>query len=476
MGRWMPSAALVAALTVVMLQTPAAHAAPPDGRAYELVSPAEKSKGAVLYVTGGLTPPSVTAATPDGRRVAFISYASFGDNRSGQVSAYVAERGADGWRTRTLSPPPTDPSPGIQTRALPIDLTADFQTGWATTFDHHDPLDIDFFFPGASFTASDVYRVGAGQVPTWESRADANDPDAVLAMANYAGGSANGDTTVFSSGAPLTSDATTPLGGAHLFVRRGGHTTMVDGNGSGGALSDCGATLGSGQDSGMTPQNAVSADGSRIAFEVPDEFPGEFPGSDPSCYVPTRVYLRDHGVLREVSASQRTPNTPQTAPAQFQGAARDGSRILFASADQLTDDATTGGGLYAFDTASGDLSFLTTGATDPAGAGVLGLVKASADGATVFFLATGVLVPGQGTAGELNLYRADGSGVSFIATLDPNDATLTGSGGGGRGLLAIEAGRTARVTPDGRALIFFIAEGSRRCQRGWRAAALPLES
>jgi hypothetical protein len=130
----------------------------------------------------------------------------------------------------------------------------------------------------------------------------------------------------------------------------------------------------------------------------------------------------------------------------YQGAAADGSVAFFTSSALLTNDATTGGGLYRYDVASGMLTLITRDAADSGGAQVEGEVLNSDDGKLVYLVAKGVLAPGA-TAGANNLYLYDATTAqtTFIVALSNSDATLWTGGYGSR---------AAEVTPSGRQLIF----------------------
>jgi hypothetical protein len=152
----------------------------------------------------------------------------------------------------------------------------------------------------------------------------------------------------------------------------------------------------------------------------------------------------------EVSASQRTnpitgdpepdPNDHTTTyngeaklrPARYWGASADGSRVLFTSRAELTNDANTAAdsaeNLYEYELSSvpgksGRLTDLTP--ENDEGAGVLGLVTASEDGSYVYFVAEGRLTTQANSKGEEsqsgkpNLYLYHGGSVTFIATLAP---------------------------------------------------------
>jgi hypothetical protein len=146
----------------------------------------------------------------------------------------------------------------------------------------------------------------------------------------------------------------------------------------------------------------------------------------------------------------------------------DDSRIFFTDSATagITKTTVVGSGtnLYVYEPETGEVSDLTP----VSDAGVAGVVGASEDGAVVYFVAEGVL-PGSGengfgasaVVGSDNLYVEDvGSGepARFIATLSPRDDQLEPAGAAITTRIGDWAGSvaqlTARVTPDGGALVF----------------------
>jgi hypothetical protein len=429
---------------VVMLQTSAAHAAPPDGRAYELVSPADKSKGSVTFVNGGLMTQALNGVAVDGNRAMFFSYAVFPGSPHGLQSSYRAERSPQGWTSENWSPVPKAPVPDLADTWIVLDATDDLQKGFGTTMDALDPLDQDSFFPGGTFGAPDIFARDGMAPAEWISRNDQGTPDGLVAASYYGGHSADGRQTYFMSPAAITGDTPAAAGANRVYVRDANGARLLDKDANGAPLSQCGASVGDSSYVGWTGQNAVSRDGQRIALQVPDGGGILFSG-DPSCSELSRVFISDHGVIKEASASQRSAPDPQASPAVYEGASTDGARVVFRSGDQLTDDATPGGGVYRYDVTSGDLTFLSSGAADPAGARLVGVVKVADEGNRVFFIAQGVLEPGKGVDGSDNLYVADGSSVRFIATLDSGDRALLTGG---------EQARMARTTAGGDRFLF----------------------
>ncbi|HSS04960.1 MAG TPA: hypothetical protein VLK89_07220 [Solirubrobacterales bacterium] len=214
-------------------------------------------------------------------------------------------------------------------------------------------------------------------------------------------------------------------------------------------------------------QNAISRDGSKVFF------------TDVST---NQVYVRENAIATaHVSASQATPPDPNgEKPAAFMAATPDGSKVFFTSCEKLTDDSTAvstgeasctavnffesfqyqGQDLYSYDVGSGELTDLTVDSNtdDSKGAAVLGVLGTSGDGSYVYFAANGVLAPGAspgnctiyGESNEVcNIYVWHNGLTTFVARVAGRD-TLDWAPGYNQNL----GGKTARVTPDGHALLF----------------------
>ncbi|HVY78596.1 MAG TPA: hypothetical protein VG898_08835 [Solirubrobacterales bacterium] len=231
--------------------------------------------------------------------------------------------------------------------------------------------------------------------------------------------------------------------------------------------------------------HSLSRDGSRILFHVIES------SAQQSFSEAGKLYVRDDqgtsitsdDITTFVSASQKNNGTGPGGtdpagplPAIFLDAEPEhGSKVLFASCEQLTNDSTAGGGpgcsngehllsteprpgreLYRYDLDSGDLIDLTS--ADPSGGDFFGLVGASDDLTKVYFVAGGLLDPGSAAiVGRPNLYLWDSGSISYIATLNGQDA----EGGSGQPIdyynwsnSAGDAFQSTRITADGRYLAF----------------------
>ncbi|HEX5375931.1 MAG TPA: hypothetical protein VFW48_07210 [Solirubrobacterales bacterium] len=408
--------ALVLAISLVL--APQAAGGPAHGRAWELVS-AQDSLGVQLFSARGWS--------VDGNRVAYASLGPLPGAAAGElVSTSVAVRGADGWESHPVGQPftaTTAQAGGVLSLAASRDLSTWI---WGSTSQ---------LLPGApSAPMAGLYR-----------RA----PDGTLSLLGpIAPGSFFGAPSFLQAPVlPAASDdvghagfnSTEPLLPADSGRVEGRAAYELDESGlqfagvddEGQPLSTCGSVLGNGVSGGTVASHPMSRDGSRIFLTSPDP-------SASACAEPTRVYLREGATTTSISASQCTrPDCNPPADVNFMGAPSDGSSALLATTWQLTDDdVDSGNDLYRADPSTGDLTRLSAG---PPGvsANVLAPIRAASEGDRVYFIATGALVPGKGTAGGRNLYLSDGGEIRFVATLSKSGSL-----------------NTAAVSEDGGALLF----------------------
>jgi hypothetical protein len=400
-------------------------AASPPTRAYELVSPVQKSAS---DVAAGLQ------ATADGNRLAYASWASLeGTPVADFGTFYRADRGPDGWSTTTLSPRQVIPDlTSLASSVNPQDFSADLSTFYSAPFSATTPL-----LPEDLNNSVDVYASTAGGVTRWLT--PGVDP-AEAGDSVYTGRSADNRTVVFESTKQILPDV--PGGTNQVYELVDGTPHLVsyvdDVPAPGGAQFGSGHTMPS---STQPPdRTAVSADGSHVFFTSGGQ-----------------LYARVGGTRTElISASQVTGSVGDPAPtgAMFAGAATDGHYVTFTSPDPLVDGAT-GGGLYGYDLGSHALKLLAeTPMTLPAGT-----VRTAPDGSRVYFVTYNEL-DGEGTDFEYNLWvaRADGT-RHFIGTLDQYaDGPIEGGYGENQSLAAI--------TPDGTRLAFQSAANLGRYDTG----------
>ncbi|HVY97202.1 MAG TPA: hypothetical protein VHA54_09620 [Solirubrobacterales bacterium] len=403
----------------------------PDCRAYEMVSPGDKNS--VDVFAGGYT-----RAASSGDAVTFAALGAFAGAPASSVNQYLARRGSAGWTTASINAPLT-----VSNRVFPVeDLMEAFTSDLSrAVLRHYAPPSLA---PGDTEGFRNFYirDDATGSYTTVTNRGfEENVPGSGQGeIANFGAASADLDHVALSTpnGGTLVPGA--PQEAAYLWSAGQGIELVSIEPGTETPFVSAGVGAGAGPQPG-----AVSDDGSRVVFSAPAS--SFFPE-------PKQVYVRkDAGTpgAETVRASAPAPGVSDpggTQPAMYRVAGADGDGVFFSSAEKLTAgstaDSTTGSeDLYRFDVFSGELADLTT--ADPAGAGFQGLVGASRDADTLYFIATGALAAGA-TAGQPNLYRwRAGAGIDIVATVTPGDVEpLTRSSGQ----------RAAVVTPDGGAIAF----------------------
>ncbi len=372
----------------------------PDCRVYELATPGLGNAAPAE----GWPQVAVEGILADGSAVAFRA-ADAPENAEGSTATtdtLVARRGAGGWSTKSLSAPTplpsgTDFAAARSTIGLSADLTQSVLWSNQPLAGGSSPAGTNLYLRRADGSFVALTKVGA--------------------PAFSAGGELLGSSKDFkrlfiaSTEKQLPED---PIAAGNAYEWANGNLKLVAVL-PGGALAPEGGTL---------PQGAlpsVSEDGSKVLFKAKGD---------------KGLYLRTNATETvEVSATQRStepdPNPPAEAIAA--GMSADGSKVLFTSASELTNDAYTGrsaglandkgADLYSYDTKSKVLTDLTVD-TDPedalTGANVERVLGASKDASYIYFVARGNLAAGA-TSGERNLYLAHNGEIEFVGT-DPSTA------------------------------------------------------
>jgi hypothetical protein len=440
----MSAVALSAAAATLAIASSAGAVGPPDGRGYELVSPPEKAGAVVHFPAGGNGPgfgsfSAFTGGSADGQKLVWFSTGAFADPQHGLPTQYESERTAAGWQTTNISPRPTDPNPSTISMTTVRDVTDDFSSQLMSTTQQFG------YDTTPRWLRRDLYLRSSDSTLTWLSRPETTTP-ALNGQADLFGQTADAGHVVFGTTERLTPAALLSQRGRLIYDRTGGHTVLVNVDSAGALMNLCGGALGYRETWVRRHQGAISQDGSRIFFTVPD--PGTIGSGD--CAVPYRIYLRENATTTTyVSQSQRTVADPNgTQAAIYQGATDDGSAVFFTSMEALTDDAEPGSSalLYRYDVASRRLALLTP---NPSGEtpGVQAVYKMAGDGSRLYVVATGVLAPGGVDGGPsdpiYNLYTYDGRGFSYIGRVGQYNP-----------LNDKDFNREARVTEDGNTLVF----------------------
>lgn len=416
----------------------------PECRAYEMVTPPGKegfSAGFATYDEGV----RVLYATKAGN-IANSGYNGLTQN------FYVAGRSAAGWKTipnlngesGSIFADPNNFDPFGTAQPLPRKFSKDLLSSlWVVNKAGSTVENFYLRNPDGTFT-----MIGAGEVPGTYSL--------------LVGGTSDDLSHVFITSNNLAGGvgATPPWGpGVYEYVGTANESPprRVDVDNSGGPITTCNGFSGGLAGSARAAFN--SADGRVVVFRTAGGCGGSNPASE-------GLWARVGGTASfEISESRcdRSSGDPcnAAAPANFAGAATDGSRVFFTTTQQLLDSDTDGvKDLYACDLPSGSIDPLggranpcaalrRVSAGDSAGALVEKVNAVSADGSSVLFISKGALAANEDSFGEVpasgdhNLYlwrtnatHPDGE-VDFIASLD-SDNDLS----------------NAQFTPDGDYLAF----------------------
>lgn len=362
----------------------------PDCRAYEQVTPVEKSgQDAPLIPSNVLAPVGTPQAAVSGDGVAYSSLGAF----SGSVASspfYVAKRGTTaGWSSTPIVPPQSTsttfvcaPSYEAYSSELSNAVLSDGQ-GQQFGCGTDQPALVSGEPQGVNNLFLRDISTGAYQL------INVTPPGVTPADAAFEGGSPDLTHVVFTEAAPLTPDA--PSTGTGLYEWTGGTVSALALIPRSPETSCAGvsctpvayAELGNWEERNVA--NAVSNDGSYVFFHAGGE-----------------LYLR-HGDATTLVGSGK-----------FMAAASDGSSVVFGNKS-----------LYRYVTATGQLTELTVDTSDAGGAEVEGLMGASDDASSLYVVAKGVLTTTPNSQGEVatdgqeNLYLLHGTTRTFIATLAP---------------------------------------------------------
>jgi hypothetical protein len=385
----------------------------PDCRAYELVSP-EDAGGTVLF-TGG--PQSAYATNPP--RLAFVG--QFGEipgagtpiNTSGDL--YASTRGAAGWQTRYIGPPPEQAGcaggrPIVDGAGLPTTIQNDVFTdpGLNRFLDWNlgNPAECIWGAFGKSIRMGDLNTaaIGSNAPYVWNAEGQLLDrwptsagdmagaeenfacpqdknkvpfPTGWTSQVSVAYGcsthvTASGDLShfVFATASGLFGQGgiSTAPGSAYDNDTANNTLTLISKQANGEPIQQ--EPLPNGGPEELIQFPAVSADGSHILMGTARrtqckqvEYPDTYKTICPLISQPTRLYMRvDDAVTYDVSAG---------AAVKYLDATEDGSKVYFSSAEPLTaDDTDTSVDLFMWDENGGAPKIVRVSAGDvPSGNG-----------------------------------------------------------------------------------------------------------
>ncbi len=471
---------------MLLVGTGEAAAALPDNRGYELVSPALKNGGEVL-----LESQRVRAAT-DGSAVGFASLSGFSDVAGIGVSTdYMSTRtglgDTSGWITHAITPQ-QGPMPFIADSRFmePLywgEFSDDLSHGVFRSF---SPItDSANVATQQNWYVRDNLRTpGAGSYqlltdcPGCSGPFSAPSPSAIHELSFLAGASEDFEHVIFESSLPLTADATADLSAGTVNLYEWDHGTVR----LAGVLpdSECGtppcpapqSQAGAGAASGDYTPHTISSDGSRILFTVATANCSGLGHNDCG-----ELYVRiSHATTVQINTSEKTNGSGPGGiddnghqPAAYWDASTDGRQVFFSSGEALTNDSPVNGDrkLYVYsanpDAQGHHLTFVSADheSADDGSASddVFGVIGASANGHVVYFVdgggqlaagASTVLVPGVSD----RVFRWENGTVEYVGAIAAADepANLNAD-------FDLNP-KQARVSPDGRAILFTASNGA----------------
>jgi hypothetical protein len=427
----------------------------PDGRAYELVSPAQKegAEVGVPTVDGGLyledKVPRIQAAATSGEALTYTSWTSFGDPEGASgASQYLSRRTPTGWRTENISPfgflrnvlepPYYGFSADLSQAAFVVDqpaLTEEAQEGFRNLYLRDNE--------------SGAIQALSIEEPQFTKKSAQGLEQFCVA---YAGASADGRRAFFASNGAM---AGAPEGiGFSLYEWSAAEglklVSVLPGEEAAAAKPAIATGFGAGNGLCWIAQHviahAVSEDGSKAFWT----YGGKFGAAEKP------LFARIDG-SQTIELDAKAPGTPgPSGKGVFRAATADGSRAFFTAPGRLTSTAKAEGQLYLYDFEKPEgerLSDLTPGTVSPE---ILGVIGASEAGDYLYFVAAGVLTGEQegptgqkAVKGAANLYLwREGEAPRFIARgVSPSSFT------------SVPEVLSSRLTPDGHGLAF-LAEGT----------------
>jgi hypothetical protein len=405
----------------------------PDGRAWELVSPAQKNGGEVfpaqpfLASCGPECKPGLVAerypmqSSPDGEAVVYEGFPFSPSEGAVRFNEYLSRRTASGWQTTILSPKLGGSGSEQGYKAFDPALTKGLLYQGRPTLSPEAPAEFANLYSQGSVDPSSLSALLTTEL---HSRPASGSEKFTI---TYAGASADLSRVFFEANDALTEE--TPFapeaidGGPsknNLYEWSEGRLRLVN-VAPGNAATVPGAAFGSGFKLSFTSQpianfsHAISADGSRVFWSSESG----------------QVYVRENGeTTREIADHT----------GKFLTASADGSKLLL-------DD----GNLFDLETEA--LTDLTQGQ-----GGFLGIAGQSEDLSSIYFVDTEVLTGEEENergdvagAGQDNLYAWQNGESRFAATLVFSDHESLGGGGD---WAASPSQRSAEASPDGRWLAF----------------------
>ena len=391
------------------------------------------------------------AATDGPGALAYVNEAGYPNSTKGAQVLYRGARGPSSWDSMQLSAPLNAPNEQVlgESTTGPVNwLSDDLSCGF-----------VDSFFPltddpamrlAREYGGSNLYRINSDGTYTAVSYLAPENPQlgegGNLGLYAVAGASQNCDKVLFES--EYRYPGIVGEGQVRLYEWDEGtlrNVGVVPGPGGDVVVA---ATPGTGARALANSQNTVSEDGSRVFFTATRQT-----SPNPAEIGNKGIFVREDGTTsRDLSLSETSTPAENVT---YQWATPDGSKVFFTANAGLTDESSsTGTDLYAYDLESGELTDVTA-YQGAGGAQVAGFIGASEDGSRVYFASPNQLVPGRGnTLAEnqsektFSIYGASNGEFSYVGRFFEETGEFRH--------VAINFQRewVSRVSPDGRYLLF----------------------
>lgn len=462
----------------------------PDGRAYELVTPANKGSAEDMFALPETTPNSFYNndrgyASESGEQFMLYTRAAFGAFPASGENGYVFSRVAPatgghggGWSYQALA----SPSLGLQGLDAYVFDPFDFsrvglRDGVGSESSEGGTREMSLVGPpgGPYSTLWSARPVHVGEIGEATQIVGASRSLSQVVVESTSGSVCPG------TQGRVAGRVLCEWNGGGECGAEASNCSLVNVDNKGALLSPCGATIGEEFNTTLPglAHDAVSADGSRVFFTAPDPLAhGDGPGcwNEATSENAPQLYVRSGSVTTRVSkpTERGVPDAckaPWTGcgPAIYVGASEDGSRVFFATTTELTKQAVKLGlhtyELYEYDVETRTLTRISGGEPDSPGATggtqVVTVPAISADGSAVYFTAfTRLTATAPATNGaSVDLYRYDTmtGTTAFIANINTYDYPSTDIGAptlGAAVQAALNPAANWYTTPDGRYLLF----------------------
>jgi sugar lactone lactonase YvrE len=425
----------------------------PNNRAFELVSPANKRPvGYVSYLLPNQLPFQAAAS---GNKIYYPINNGLENATAGGLVRYIAERGSTEWTSTQVTPPALVPplGPTVYT-GLYRWYSPELTCGLVESI---EPLTAGTPKGDTEHGISNLYaRHEDGSYSLMSTQEPLNPSVSSIFYYEVRGATSDCSHVLFETPYRLLSNA--PATGDGLYEWAEGTLRLA-------AIRPDGSIAEKAQTGSEGNGNAMSPDGHRVFFAASSTEPGPENGKG-------AIFVRENATHTTIASKSKT-GVPNNG-AFYQIPSADGSQVFFNGNYGLATNGSSHGpgsckgglgesgegcDLYDYSVASGQLTDLSADANpaDLKGAGVVGMLGASADGSYVYFAAQGQLISGKGRtyaqnvngAGSYNLYLSHGGGLSFVGLISANEV-----GNHGTALVNNSKERTSQVTPDGEHLLF----------------------